>query len=99
MLRPQDNQGSKRKAGNASERLDLGPASQAMLERAGIHSRRDLEKLGSVEAYRRAKSANPKASLNLLWAIEGLLSARSWQVVAKEDRLRLLMELEGTHAD
>ena len=99
MLRPQDNQGSKQKAGNDAERLNLGPASQAMLERAGILSRRDLEKLGSVEAYRRAKSANPTASLNLLWAIEGLLSGRAWQIVAKEDRLRLLMELEDTHAD
>ena len=76
----------------------FGPASQAMLRRAGIDSLPSLAALGSVEAYRRTKAVNAGASLNLLWAIEGVLSGRDWRIVAREDRLRLLNQLETDHA-
>lgn len=77
----------------------FGPASRAMLARAGITSLAQLRALGSVAAYRRTKAVNAKASLNLLWAIEGLLSGRDWRVVARQDRLRLLNQLEQDDAD
>lgn len=73
----------------------LGPKSLAMLAAAGIHGRSDLERLGSVQAYLRVKAAGQNASLNLLWAMEGALTGQDWQVVAREERTRLLLALDA----
>ena len=73
----------------------LGPKSLAMLAAAGIHSRADLERLGSVRAYLRVKAAGQNASLNLLWAMEGALTGQDWRTVAREERTRLLLELDA----
>lgn len=73
----------------------LGPKSLAMLAAAGIHSRADLERLGSVQAYLRVKAAGQNASLNLLWAMEGALTGGDWRVVAREERTRLLLALDA----
>ncbi len=73
----------------------LGPKSLAMLAAAGIHGRADLERLGSVPAWLRVRAAGQNASLNLLWAIEGALTGQDWRVVAREERSRLLLELDA----
>ncbi len=73
---------------------NLGPKSQQMLEQAGIATMPQLQELGAVRAYLRVKRHGGNASLNLLWALEGALSGQHWQVVAKAERLRLLLELE-----
>jgi DNA transformation protein len=74
---------------------NLGPASQAMLARAGISTLERLRKLGAVRAYVQVKRAEPRASLNLLWALQGVLTGRAWQDVARDDRLGLLLQLEA----
>ena len=73
----------------------LGPKSLAMLAAVGIHGRADLEKLGSVRAWLRVKAAGQSASLNLLWGMEGALTGQDWRVVAREERSRLLIELDA----
>jgi DNA transformation protein len=77
---------------------NFGPKSKQMLAQAGIHTLAQLRELGAVRAYVQVKRAG-NASLNLLWAIEGALSGRHWQEVAKHDRLRLLLELEDVEID
>lgn len=72
----------------------LGPQSLAMLARAGIKTEAQLRKVGAVVAYARTKAVCPKASLNLLWALEGALSGRRWQDVAETERASLLMALD-----
>jgi DNA transformation protein len=73
---------------------NFGPKSQQMLEQAGIRSVQQLHKLGAVRAYLKVKRSGGNASLNLLWAMEGAITGRDWRVVARDDRLRLLLELE-----
>ncbi|HEY6897124.1 MAG TPA: TfoX/Sxy family protein [Rhodocyclaceae bacterium] len=77
---------------------NLGPKSNAALRAAGIESVEQLRALGAVGAYlavkRIASEIGFAPSLNLLWALEGALSQRSWQAVARDDRLSLLMQLE-----
>lgn len=80
---------------NIADLPNFGPKSQQMLERAGIKTVEQLRQLGAVRAYLQVKRSGGNASLNLLWALEGALSGERWQVVAKEERLRLLMELEA----
>ncbi len=64
------------------------------LARVGITTVAQLREAGSVGAYEKLVLAGVPVSLNMLWAMEGALSDRDWRVVAKEDRLWLLTELE-----
>lgn len=73
---------------------NLGPKSQQMLERAGINSLQALQDLGAVAAYAAVMKADGKASLNLLWALEGALCGLPWQEVARKHRASLLLALE-----
>jgi len=73
----------------------LGPASEKLLKQAGIGTTELLIELGSVEAFRRVQRFDPRASMNLLWALEGALSNRDWREVARVDRGRLLIELDS----
>lgn len=76
------------------EMLNLGDKSRQMLLDAGVKSVAELQALGAVRAFVRVRQVCPRASLNLLWALEGALSGRHWQVVARDDRASLLMALE-----
>lgn len=66
----------------------------SMLAKAGIKTDGQLAAAGSVAAYLAVKCAGCSPSLNLLWAIEGALTDRDWKDVARNDRFRLLMQLE-----
>ncbi len=86
----------KHRLGTSIEGLpNLGPKSQAMLAPVGITSLAELRKLGAVAAYAKTKRANPRASLNLLWALEGALTGLAWQEVARRHRTSLLLALEA----
>ena len=90
----------KTRAGNGETKTpgtplsNIGPVSKRMLAAAGITSIETLQRLGSIEAYRRVRAHDPRASVNLLWALEGALTGRPWEDVARNDRLSLLLQLE-----
>jgi predicted flap endonuclease-1-like 5' DNA nuclease len=73
---------------------NLGTASARKLAEAGITSVAALRRLGAVEAWQRVRKHWPGASLNLLWALEGALTGRGWQEVARTERTRLLLALD-----
>lgn len=73
---------------------NLGPVSRQMLAQAGLHDEAALQTMGAVAAFARVRAVNAKASLNLLWALEGALSGLPWQVVAREHRTSLLLALD-----
>ena len=75
---------------------NLGPASRAMLEAAGVTTVEQLRSLGSVGAYLAVERAGASPSLNLLWALEGALAGRDWKEVARHDRTALLMQLDDS---
>lgn len=79
---------------NIADLSNFGPKSQQMLAQAGIYTFEQLCELGAVRAYVQVKQSGVKVSLNLLWAMEGALSNRHWQDVARNDRLSLLLQLE-----
>ena len=74
---------------------NLGPTSAQFLIRAGITTHERLARLGAVKAYAMVKRVEPRASLNLLWALEGALSGLHWQEVARTHRTSLLLALEA----
>ena len=72
---------------------NLGPASAAWLRDAGIMTISDLTRLGPVPAYWLLKQRQPKASLNLLWALAAGLLDRDWKELTDEEKERLLAEV------
>ena len=82
-----------------SDMRNLGPQSETMLVAAGIPTPARLKTCGAVEAFIALKQTGQTVSLNMLWAMEGALSDRDWRDVVREDKLRLLTELEarGVH--
>lgn len=50
--------------------------------------------MGAAAAFVAVKRAQLSPSVNLLWALEGALTGRHWQAVAKSDRLSLLTAVE-----
>lgn len=74
--------------------LNLGPKSSQWLREAGIESVQQLKKMGPVLAFRVVKHAQPKATLNLLWALAAGLQDKHWQELSADEKLRLKQQLE-----
>ena len=77
---------------------NIGPASTAWLAAVGVASRDDLERLGSVAAFARVRRVQPRATLNLLWALEAALADRDWRTLSDETKERLKRELAALEA-
>lgn len=83
---------------------NLGPKSEQMLARIGVHSVDELRRRGAVRAFVELKRAGVTSSLNTLWALSGALEpwpeGRHWREVARGDtRLSLLLALEDLEAE
>jgi DNA transformation protein len=82
--------------GELSKLKGLGPKSEKCLNEIGIFTEEQLRELGAVETFiRLKKECSIKPSLNFLYAIVGALENAHWANVAKSEKGRLLMELEG----
>lgn len=102
-LRPRTDQAAKARAialktTAIADLPNLGPKSRDLLALAGLRNVTQLRKLGAVAAFARVRQFSPRASLNLLWALEGALTGLPWQVVAREHRTSLLLALEQCQA-
>jgi DNA transformation protein len=68
---------------------NLGPKSAAWLRDVGVTTRAELERLGSVRAFRKVIEAGHPSSLNLLYALEGALLDLRWDRLSEEIRANL----------
>lgn len=76
----------------------MGPKSEACLIEIGIETPEALRAIGAVTAFiRLKKQCSSQPSLNFLYALVGAVEGKSWLKVAKSEKGRLLMELEGYH--
>jgi DNA transformation protein and related proteins len=76
---------------------NIGPQTRIWLHEAGIHSREDIEQLGSVEVYKRLKALRPdKVTLNLLWGLEAALLKIPLNMLTEDIKAELLHQLEDT---
>ena len=73
---------------------NFGPTTSRWLREIGVHSLDDLKKLGPVLAYHLVKQKQPRASLNVLWAMAAAVSGKEVAELTAEDRanLRALVE-------
>lgn len=74
---------------------NVGPKTEPWLREVGIHGYEDLNRIGSVEAYRRLKSKySGKINLNALYALEAALWDIHWLDLAPEIKAQLKQEVE-----
>ena len=74
----------------------LGPKSEEILSEVGIHTKDKLMETGAVGAFLKVKKmsgVNP--SLNLLYALVGAIEDKHWVDIAREEKSRLLLEVDG----
>ncbi len=84
------------KMGELSKLKGLGPKSEKCLNEIGIKTRDELAETGPVQAFLRLREeCSVKPSLNFLYAMVGALEGKHWADIAKSEKDRLLMELEG----
>ena len=72
----------------------LGPTSRTWLAGIGITTAEHVAAQDPFEVYARIKAAQPRASLNLLYALIGAVEGRDWREVARQDRTGILMRLQ-----
>jgi DNA transformation protein len=82
---------------------NLGPRSEQMLARIGIHDADTLRRRGGLAAYVALRRAGEVATVNALWALVGALEpwpeGTDWREVASsEQRLPLLLAVEQAGA-
>lgn len=73
---------------------NLGPTSGVWLRAVGITTISELERLGPTLAYRLVKAKQPKASLNLLWALAAGLKDCDWRELSDQEKEKLRAEAE-----
>lgn len=74
----------------------LGPKSEKCLVEIGIETPDNLREIGPVRAFiRLKKECSIKPSMNFLYAMVGALEGKHWAEIARSERGRLLLELEG----
>ena len=74
----------------------LGPKSIKCLHEIGITTPQQLVEFGAMNTFMKLKKeGSVKPSLNFLYALVGAIEDRHWTEIAKHERSRLLIELEG----
>ena len=74
---------------------NVGPKSAAWLRQVGIRTEEEVKAIGSIEVFFKVKKAGFKASLNLLYALEGAVLGCHWTEVSTERRSELLLEVSA----
>ena len=79
---------------------NLGPRAETLLAEIGIHSVEALRQRGALEAYLELRRRGSMKTLNMLWALVGVLDpwpeGTDWREVSRgEARLSLMLEVEA----
>lgn len=73
---------------------NFGKISKAWLAELGIYTSEHLKQYGSVHIYRLVRARHPKkASLNLLWALEGAIQGIDWRDLTEQRKIELKAEV------
>lgn len=73
---------------------NLGGKTERWLNDLGIFTRSDLERVGSVEAYRNLRERGYPVSMNLVWGIEGALADIDWRNLPEGLKAGLRRQIE-----
>jgi hypothetical protein len=74
--------------------LKIGPKTSQWFTAVGITTVEDLKAAGLIHVYKKVRNAGFPVSLNLLWALEGILQDRPWFSFTPEEKEQLKQELD-----
>jgi len=78
-----------------AEFRNLGAKSRHWLTEIGITTMDEIERLGSVEIYRRLKASRPReVSLNMLYGLEAAILDIPWQHLPPDIKDQLRAQIE-----
>jgi DNA transformation protein len=77
--------------GELSKLRGLGKKTELQLNKIGIYSKDDLQKIGAIATY--VKLGEPH--LCFLYALTGALEDRNWLDVAQNNKTQLIIELDN----
>ncbi|MBX7152130.1 TfoX/Sxy family protein [bacterium] len=73
----------------------IGPVTAGRLHTIGVHTREDIESLGSVEIYLRLKERfGNNVTLNALYGIEAIIRNINWLELSQEVKAKLKKEVQ-----
>ncbi len=75
--------------GELSGLINIGEELERQLHLIDIHTREDLARYGSTEAWLRIKAIDPSACINRLMGLEGALQGIRWHNLPEEEKKRL----------
>nr|WP_246351311.1 TfoX/Sxy family protein [Deinobacterium chartae] len=78
---------------------NIGPKTAGWLRAVGIHTRADLERLGTAEVFLRLKRSGFGVSLNAAYAIEAALLDCHWLDLPPELRAVLRQDIARSGAE
>jgi len=84
-----------RRSSELSELRNIGPTIEQRLREINISSRRELEEVGPVEAYRRIRAKNPGRTIPVcyyLYSFQGALLDLHWDELPEEIKAFLRRE-------
>mgnify|MGYP003531987521 CR=1 FL=1 len=76
------------------ELKNIGASTVNILNSIGVRTQRDLQKVGSVQAYRRIRQRGVHVSRALLYAMEGALLDIPWQSLDSALKVQLVQMAE-----
>ncbi len=72
----------------------FGPKSKQMLAAVGVTNRVEFFACDPFDLYAKLKAADPKVSLNMLYAILGARDNCHWQEIKRTRRTEILLRLD-----
>jgi DNA transformation protein and related proteins len=73
----------------------LGPASAALLARAGVRNAAALRTRDAFDLYAELKALDARTTLNMLYALIGAQEDVDWRTIARERRTAIALELDA----
>lgn len=73
----------------------LGPASAALLARAGVRDATTLRARDAFVLYAELKALDARTTLNMLYALIGAQEGVDWRTIARERRTAIANELDA----
>ena len=73
---------------------NLGATSARWLREIGVGNKSDLQRMGPVLAYRLVRQRQPRASVNLLWAMAAGLNEEDWRDLTNATKAKLRAEVD-----
>jgi DNA transformation protein and related proteins len=73
---------------------NIGPVLAAELNKIGVQTFEDLEKLGSIAVVTKIGQTDRTACYNMLYALEGAIRGTRWHGIPKDERTKLKTEFE-----